>query len=291
MDRVDIAIVGTGAAGISAALTAKNRNKSLMLFGSGNLSTKIGGEHRIRNYPGISNVTGTELQQAFRKQLEEMDIPVTDVKITSIYSMGDYFALQSGPDLYEARCLILATGVSAGKTIPGEEENVGRGVSYCATCDASLYRGRPVLVIGYSKKEEEEARFLSEVCSSVTYLPQYSTPVHLPQSVTVLPLRPEKIERLAQEKKMLLQAADQTLYADCIFVLRDSISPGQLVPGLATEGAHIVTDRSMSTNIPGCFAAGDCTGKPYQYVKAAGEGNVAALSAVSYLDRLDHPQT
>lgn len=93
------------------------------------------------------------------------------------------------------------------------------------------------------------------------------------------------IEIVGEQHVEKLILKDSEIEADGIFVLKDSISPSQLVPGLEMEDEHIKADRKMKTNISGCFAAGDCTGKPYQYIKSAGEGQIAALSAVSYLDK------
>ncbi len=200
----------------------------------------------------------------------------------------------------------------------GENEFLGRGVSYCATCDAALYRGRTVAVIGYGSKEETEADFLAEVVGKVYYIPMYREPYHLPENIEVVKEKPLEIvgaASLAAEAAVKNQDADQAAnvtedgmtetvasvqnmfgdkvgalrtdgseYAvDCVFVLRESILPEHLVPGLELEENHVKVDLQMKTNIPGCFACGDIAGKPYQYIKAAGQGNVAALSAVEYL--------
>ena len=191
-ERYDIAIIGTGPAGVSAALTAKNRNKSILLLGSRQMSEKVAKAHEIRNYPGLPFVKGEELAAAFRDQLDRMEIPVTETRIGAVYAMGDYFALQAGEEMLEAKTVILATGVVMAKTLPGEEELLGRGVSYCATCDAPLYRGRTAAVIGYSPREEAEAAFLAGVCSKVIYFPMYAESTELPQTVEVIREKPEE---------------------------------------------------------------------------------------------------
>ena len=283
MERYDIAIIGTGPAGVSAALTAKNRNKSILLLGSRQMSEKVAKAHEIRNYPGLLFVKGEDLAAAFREQLDGMDIPITESRIGAVYAMGDYFALQAGEEMLEAKTVILATGVVMAKTLPGEEELLGRGVSYCATCDAPLYRGRTAAVIGYSPREETEAAFLVGVCSRVMYFPMYADRTHLPESVEVIREKPEGI--LKAENGLLVKTAAGEYAADGVFVLREAVAPGQLVPGLETDGAHVKVNRKMETNLPGVFACGDLTGTPYQYVKAAGEGNVAAISAAAYIDK------
>lgn len=281
-ERVDIAIIGTGPAGVSAALTAVNRNKTVLLLGSGEMSEKITRAHEIRNYPGFPAVKGSDLAAAFRAHLDSAGIPITEGRVGTVYAMGDYFALQVGEEMREAEAVILATGVVQADPLPGEKELLGRGVSYCATCDAPLYRGKDVAVVGYSPREEAEAAFLSEVCKSVLYIPVYKEEPDLPASVKVIREKPAGIAE--ENGKRLLRTEQGEYTVDAVFVLREAVAPDQLVPGLAAEGAHVKVNRKMETELPGVFACGDLTGTPYQYVKAAGEGNVAAVSAAVYVD-------
>ena len=321
MEIYDIAIIGTGPAGVSAAITAAIRNKKIILFGSRELSDKIRKAHLIQNYPGFPECSGAELCDAFAAHLEKMGIEITEEKINAVYPMGETFALQTMKNaMYQARSVILASGMVQGKLLPGEEELVGRGVSYCATCDAPLYRGRSVAVIGYSPEAEEEVNFLSEVASEVLYFPVYRDEPKVLESVKVVRQIPQAIlnkeaaeeafslaqadpakdlassEALSavsdalsvdalQPGQLAVQTAEGAYPADGIFVLRSSVPAKQLIPGIEMDGEHVKVNLQMETSVPGCFACGDITGKPYQYVKAAGQGNVAALSAVGYLDQ------
>ncbi|MDD5921610.1 MAG: NAD(P)/FAD-dependent oxidoreductase [Eubacteriales bacterium] len=289
MEKYDIAIIGTGPAGVSAALTAKNRNKKILLFGSREISQKVKKSHLIENYPGLPSITGEDLAKTFLSHLDARGIPVTEERVSAVYAMGSEFAIQAGENMYTASAVILASGVVMGKTLPGEEENLGRGVSYCATCDATLYHGKTSAVIGYAPKEEAEAAFLAEVAAKVFYFPQYpEEPEGLPENVEILREKPKEIHLQnpsnPTEGVCLRTESGNEYVTNGVFVLRESIAPSRLVPGLETDGAHIVTGRNMATNIAGCFAAGDITGQPYQDAKAVGEGNVAALSAAAYLD-------
>ena len=279
---MDIAIIGTGPAGVSAALTATNRNKTVLLLGSREMSEKVAKAHEIRNYPGLPMVKGSELAEAFRDHLDRAGIAITEKRVGAVYAMGDYFALQIGEEMVEARAVILATGVVQANPLPGEKELLGRGVSYCATCDAPLYRGKTAAVIGYSPREEAEAAFLSEVCSEVSYFPMYKEETSLPEKVRVIR---EKVTGIAQEDgRRIVQTEKGTYAADGVFVLREAVAPDTLVPGLEADGPHVRVNRKMETSLPGVFACGDLTGTPYQYIKAAGEGNVAAVSAAAYID-------
>lgn len=280
-ERYDIAIVGSGPAGLEAALNAKIRNKNVIVFGSKDISTKVLKAPKINNYLGLYGITGEELKTRFQEHIKNMEIEIVEEKIDSIYAMGEYFALMVNQKMYEARAVILATGIEYGKPLKGEQELLGKGVGYCATCDAPLYKEKIVTIIGYNKEAEEEANFVSELASMVYYVPMYKGELHLNSSIKVLNDKP--VEILGDDRVTKVVFKESTIETDGVFVLRDSISPGQLVPGLEIENDHIKVDRHMRTNIERCYAAGDCTGKPYQYIKSAGEGQVAALTAVEEL--------
>ena len=282
MERYDIAVIGTGPAGVSAAITAKVRGKKLILFGSRHLSDKVEKAHSILNYPGLPNVSGAELANAYRMQLDSLDIPITEKQVTAVYAMGDYFAIQTPDDMVESTAVILAAGVVTSKALPGEDAFLGRGVSYCATCDAHFYRGKIVAVLGYSEQGCREADFLAETCEKVLYFPATPHEVQVNGRVEVVREKPAAI--LGDRQARTLETKSGKRFdVDGIFVLRASVAPDKLVPGLAVEDNHIRVDLQMRTNLPGCFACGDAVGPPYQYIKAAGQGNVAALSAVAYL--------
>ena len=284
MERCDIAIIGTGPAGLEAAITAKIRNRRILLFGSRDLSSKVEKAHTIQNYLGLPAISGEELQTAFASHLQALDIEITEDKINTVYSMGDYYALQGNGTAYEASTVILATGVNSVEPYPGEEQYLGRGVSYCATCDAMFYKGKTVAVIGFSQKEEAEANFLAEVARKVYYLPMYDGEVRTVDTIEIVREKPVAVEGTLKVQRLVTETGSCAV--DGVFILRDSIAPAQLVPGLQMEENHIAVDRKMRTNLPGCYACGDAVGAPYQYIKSAGEGNVAALSAVEYLQKL-----
>ena len=283
-ERYDIAIVGSGPAGLSAALNAKIRNKKFIIFGNKNLTNKLVKAPKINNYLGFYGITGEGVKERFQEHLQAMDIEITEERINSIYAMGKYFALMANDKTFEAKSVILATGIEYTRPIKGEEEYLGTGVGYCATCDAPLYNGKVVTIIGHNKEAEEEANYVSELAGEVYYVPMYKGNYNLRNNIKVVEDKPQEIVGELKVNKLILKNTE--IETDAVFLLKDSISPGQLVPGLKIEENHIFVDRLMKTNIPGCFAAGDCVGKPYQYIKSAGEGNIAALSAVQYLDKI-----
>ena len=281
----DVAVIGTGPAGLSAAITLKIRNKEILLLGNAGLSAKISKAHLIRNYPGLPDISGEELAKNLKDHIDSLGIQITEEAVSTVYAMGEMFSIQTKSNhIYEAKSVILATGVSFEKPYPGEEEFLGRGVSYCATCDAMLYRDKTVAIIGTSKKEEAEAEFMAEIAKKVYYIPLYPEEVSFDKDIIVRKENPVSILGSIKVDKLVFE--NDELPVDGVFILRDSVFPQSLVPGLTVEGNRILVNRNMETNLKGCFACGDCTGIPYQYIKAAGEGNVAALSAVSYLNEI-----
>lgn len=284
MEQFDVAIIGTGPAGLSAALTLKLREKNILLFGEKNLSRKINAAQEIKNYLGLPDASGEMLREKFLAHLSDMKIEITEERIKAIYAMGKYFSLQGAAQKYEAKSIILATGVIVQTPLSGETEFLGRGVSYCATCDGNFYKGKNIAVVSYSQSEESEASYLAGICDKMIYFPIYKN-CELDKSkfpnIEIVREIPKKIEGEMKVSKIITEKNSYDV--DGIFILRENISAGTLVPGLSMNGAHIKVDRAMRTNISGCFACGDATGKPYQYIKSAGEGNVAALSAVDYL--------
>ncbi|MGL5414030.1 MAG: NAD(P)/FAD-dependent oxidoreductase [Clostridium sp.] len=282
MERYDIAIIGSGPAGLSAALNARIRNKSFIIFGSKEISTKLALAPAINNYLGFSSIKGKDLLKNFQNHIKEMEIEIVEERVNNVYSMGDYFTLMVNQKMYEAKTVILATGIEYTRPLSGEEEFLGKGVGYCATCDAPLYRGKEVTIIAYSKEGEEEANFVAELASNVNYIPMYRGEMKLDSNINLVNEKPKEIVGESKVSKVILKSGEE-IETDGVFLLKNAVPPTQLVPGLEIEDGHIKVDRLMRTNIKGCYAAGDCIGKPYQYIKSAGEGNIAALSAVTYL--------
>ena len=283
MERFDIAVIGTGPAGVSAAITAKIRNKNVILLGSRELSPKISKAHLIENYPGLPAISGAELAAKLKEHLAALDISITDKQVGAVYAMGEHFVLQAGEDMIEAKTVIAATGIVQSKPLTGEDKFLGRGVSYCATCDARLYKGKTVAVLGYSADAADEAEYLAEVVDKVVYLPLGGG---LPSPRENIVVTEEKPVEISGESSVNALVTDKAVHeVSCVFILRDAVMPDKLIPGIETDGPHIRADLNMQTNIPGLFVCGDIAGKPYQYVKAAGQGNVAALSAISYLNK------
>ncbi len=280
----DCIIVGSSVAGISAAINLKIRKKEFLLIGNKEFSAKVQKAELIQNYVGMPELSGNALSDALSVHLEAMEIEITEARVNSIMSMGDYFMLSAGSDVYETKTIILATGVEFSKKIQGEDEFLGRGVSYCATCDGGFYRGKTIAVVGSSKEAEKELEFLAGLAGKVYYFPLYKVENEkaFTDNISVVNSRPAKL--IGEDRVSAIEDKEgDTFGIDGVFFLKDALAPSSLLNGLEDDGMHIVVDRKMQTNMPGCFACGDCTGRPYQYMKAAGEGNIAAHSVVEYL--------
>lgn len=277
----DVIIVGSGPAGLSAALTLKQLNISFIWFGDSSLSSKIAQAPKIKNYPGLIDINGQDLKEAFLRQIDKANIVIENKIVTGVYKIKDYYSVIAGDMTYDAKCVLITTGVQSIKNIEGELDLVGSGVSYCATCDGMLYKAKDIAVISYDDKYDHEIEFLAEIANSITLFTK-STKVKK-NNITVINEYPNKINRTLSSVNLSL--GDDVYSVKGVFILKDSIAPNILVPGVKIENGHILVDRSCNTNMAGLFAAGDITGRPYQYAKAVGEGNVAAHSIFAYLKR------
>ena len=281
---IDCIVIGSGVAGISAALTLQANGKTCQIFGSKALSEKIEKAEEIRNYPGLSCISGKAFCTALQTQLSDANIDVIEEKVSGVYALNDKFgvATQQG-GYYESKTIILACGVESVKMIDGETEYLGRGVSYCATCDGFLYKGKTIAVLCTTKRLEHEIEHLASFAEKVYLMPMYKDVSAQEKNVEIIRKMPLKIQ--GEKHVQALAFADRELAVDGVFVLRESTPPTTLISGLEMENAHVKIARDCSTNITGLYAAGDCTGRPYQYAKAVGEGNVAAHSVTAFLSK------
>ena len=266
-DQYDVVIIGGSIAGISAALTCVNRGKSVAVIANGAETSSLYKAERITNYPGIPGASGQEICEILLRQLEDSGAELIHGRALNVVPMGGSFGVAFGSEFTSCSAVILAAGITREKLYPGEGEFLGRGVSYCATCDGMLYRGKTVAVIGSGAEAAQDADFLESIGCTVLRMTKNA-----------------RYEIRGGMKADTVLVNGEETRVDGVFVIKDTVSVTKLVPGLEYAEGAIVTNRQMHTNIPGVFAAGDCTGKPYQLAKAAGEGNVAALSACTYID-------
>jgi len=266
--KYDIIIVGAGPAGVSAALTARRRSKTVCVIGNPPETSALYLARHIGNYPGL-NAGGAELTKLFHEQLLESGSVYVKGRVLGIMPLGAAIGVSVGSEFYEGTAVIIAAGSGRKPICEGETEFLGRGVSYCATCDAMLYRGKTVAAIGEGEEFEADVSLLREVCGKVYEF-----------------TGKESIEIKGGMKADTLVVDGTEYKTDCVFILKDTLSIGSLANGIETENGAIVVDRAMATSIPGVFAAGDCTGSPRQLVKAVGEGNVAAISASKYIEKI-----
>lgn len=280
----DIAVIGAGPAGYSAAINARKRDKRVALIGQHTGWLARAG--LVSNYPGLPDVSGAELLERMRGQAQAMGATLMPGVVRQAVRMGESFALSLGADFVEARRLILCTGAKQPRLLPGEAELLGRGVSYCGTCDGMLYRGKRVAVLGQGPQAVPEANFLAGLCQSVTFFCEGGPAAEEggPALDARVQVRDGRVEAITGETRATgLAVGGEELPFDGVFIFREATALSALLPGLEMDGAFIRVDRQMRTSVPGVFAAGDCTGQPLQAAKAVGEGCVAALAAANEL--------
>ena len=261
----DILVIGGGPAGLSAALNVRARGRSVLVVTNPPEKNPLWRAERVDNYLGMGAVSGAQMLSDMRAQAEAAGVEFLTGRALNASYMMDNWYVSVGSDMYNARAVVLSGGVARGKKFPGEQEFLGRGVSYCATCDGMLYRGRSVAVLGFSDSARKEADFLQSIGCTVSYF-------HRPKSCTIA--GGDTVETVTCD--------GVTEAVDCVFILRPTMAPTDLFPGLATDNGYVTVDRRMTTNLPGLFAAGDCTGGPLQVAKAVGEGLVAGQSAAAF---------
>ena len=284
----DVIIIGSGPAGIAASLYTKRAGLETLIVSKGiGTLEKV---ETIQNYYGTPNISGKEIQKIGEKQAKELNIEIKNEEVMQI-DYGKNFIVKTLNYEYEARTVIIATGSNRKvANIKGIKEFEGKGVSYCTTCDGFFYKDKNVAVLGNKEYALHEAQNLLPIAKSVTMLTNGEEPVE--KRTEGIKIEENKIREFRGINSIEeIEFEDNTIKKiDGIFVALGTASSSDLAKKLGIildEKNNIKVDSKMETNIKGCFAAGDCVGKPYQYIKAAGEGNIAALSAVNYLDKVN----
>ena len=275
----DVIVVGGGIAGYSAALTLHSLKRNTLWLGADLLGEKLRAAEYVRNYPALLG-NGALFAARIEEQMKHEGISLTRARVDGVYA-GEPFTLTAGEQVFSARAVILATGVETAGAVKGEESFLGRGVSYCAVCDGALYRGKTIAAVLSDRKFAEEAEYLAGFAREVHAFCLYPGASFHAANIVVHYEKPRAVEGGLRVEKLLLKGGE--LPVDGVFFLKNATPPAALVGGLEAEGGAVKVGRDMSTNLRGLFAAGDVTGRPYQYAKAAGEGLVAAYSAHAFL--------
>ena len=269
----EVLVIGGGPAGLSAAINVRARGRSVLVVTNPLEENPLWPAERVDNYPGLPGASGHELLTAMRRQAEDAGAEFLTGRALTALQVSDTWYIGVGTDMHNAKAVVLAAGVARGKKFPGEAEFLGRGVSYCATCDGMLYRDRPVAVVGFSDSARREADFLRSIGCAVTYFD-----------------RPKRCVIQGGQAVESITCDGQSAAVDAVFLLRPTMAPTDLFQGLAVENGYVTVDRRMATNLPGLFAAGDCTGGPLQVAKAVGEGLIAGQSAAAFLTAAEQKQ-
>ncbi|WP_039919984.1 thioredoxin-disulfide reductase [Sulfurimonas gotlandica] len=307
---LDCAIIGGGPAGLTAGLyTTRGGLENVTMFEKGMPGGQITSSSEIENYPGVTGeISGMDLMMPWPEQCQRFGLKHEMVEVLRVSKDGDIFKIHKGDGtISEAHSVIIGTGSSPRRAgFAGEDELFGRGVSTCATCDGFFYKGKEVAVIGGGDTALEEALYLAKICSKV-YL------VHRRDTFRSAPNTIERIKK-AENIELVLNSVPDEVYGDNMGVtgIRVKNNNGELrdikVPGVFTfvgndvnnqaliqedgsflcdmnSAGEVIVDISMKTSVEGLYATGDMRiAAPKQVVSAAGDGAVAALQAISYVD-------
>ena len=292
----DVVIIGAGPAGIQAAIHAARKKAVTVLVGKTGNSAMHGTE--LENYFGLQKVqSGTDVLSNGIEQAKSFGCTVIDMNVMSLSKEGDLFkaALEDG-SVVSARALIIATGIARVKLgVPGERDFAnGKGVSYCATCDCNFYRGKTVALVGGQAEAVADAEFMTRYASKVYLIsPKFDTSPVLMEAAEkagVVRIDSAVTEILGEEKVNAVKLSNgETVALDGVFIELGGKSSADLVMEIdlmPEMDDTLKVDRNCATSVPGVFACGDVTGKPWQVAKAVGEGCIAGLSAVEYAKKV-----
>lgn len=284
----DVIIIGKGPAGISASLYTKRANLNTLVIG--NSEGALGKTEKIENYYGFENpINGRELVEKGIKQAENLGVELVTKQVTGIEYNNSYTVKTIDKD-YETKSIIIATGTSRNKSkIPGINEFEGKGISYCAICDGYFFRGKDVAVLGAGEYAISEAEILEQLASSVTILTNGKEPIEVRNdNIKCIDKEIEKFEGNEQKIEKVRFKDNSTMDITGVFVAEGVATSTDLAKkiGIQTKNNTIVVNSEMKTNVPGIFAAGDCTGGLLQISKAIYEGAKAGLSAINYVKNI-----
>ena len=298
-DSYDVIVLGGGPAGLTAAIyTARFGLRTLIIDGD-RLGGKSRGPHRIDNYPGFpEGITGTELMDKFIEQAKKFGTEFKKETVVGLLPMGGLQMVQTRGGFYEAKAVVVATGIQRRQlSIPGEIEYKGRGVSYCANCDAPFFRGKAVAVVGAGEEAVEDALRLTDFADKIYAIPggegykagikELHELLEHEKVVLIEGADPESIGGNALVEHIALKGGEiDSLEVDGVFIILETVPTTSIITdaGIGTDARNcILVDKNQATNVDGVFAAGDCVCGGMQMVTAAGEGGMAGLAALRYL--------
>lgn len=292
----DCIVVGAGPAGLSAALNLRQRGKTVLVVHSG--ETLLAKAEQVDNYLGMPGLSGKRMMERFTQHARDAGAVLRKGRAGNVMPFGGRFMVNLDGDILETGAVVLACGVSKAKPVPGEAELLGRGVSYCATCDGGFFRGRDVAVIGGGNTALEDAVYLSALCPTVWLIHrrnQFRAERHLIDALAgkdnikflmehrVLEIRGEhQVEAL----RLVGPEGETTLPVAGVFAAVGLIPDNAPFspPVELDQGGYIRSGEDCATNVPGVFAAGDTRTKDLrQLVTAAADGAAAASRAGQYL--------
>jgi len=291
----DAIIIGAGMAGMTAGIYAKRRELKTLIIAS-ELGGQMAKNLDIENWPGEDHISGAELAQKMQKQLQKFAAEFKFEFVTKIVQNNNRFTVKTSSNSYNAKSIILAFGKTPRKLgIPGEDKFIGKGISYCVTCDGPIFRGKDVAIIGGGNSALDAALVMSKIATKV-YLIHRSAEFRADELIIDKVKKSENIE-IITSANVIEAIGDQTLQQikldnsktldiSAMFVEIGSIVDDTIVHDLVKtdDKKQIITDDNQMTSIAGIFAAGDLSDSPYkQLVVAAGEGATAALSAYKFL--------
>lgn len=299
----DIIIIGAGPAGLTSAIYAKRANKNILIFEKNVFGGQIVTSNRVENYPGIKVTTGFEFASILKDQAKSFGAEIKSENVIKIEDNNSYKTVITNKGKYDTKTIIIATGSRKRKLgIPGEDEFIGKGISYCATCDGNFFKNRDVAIVGGGNTALEDCLFLADICKFV-YIIYRKGIFRGEKKLADLINKKENVKVLFDSEVIGVSKMNELFELNIInnvnseksiinvfglFIAVGQVPDNEIFEDLIDidEFGYIKSNENCETNIPGIFVVGDCRAKKYrQLTTATSDGTIGALNAIEYINK------
>ena len=286
----DIIVIGGGPAGITAGLYGIRAGKKVLILEAKKIGGKILKAHMVDNYPGTPHITGEELGKKLLDQAIDLGIEIKYEKAMNIINNSDKKIVQTLDNMYETKTIIIATGSDKRELgLPNERELLGKGVSYCATCDGNFFKNKDVAIVGGGEESIDDALYLANICSKVYFITNTKVDVSKLEKDNIEILEKSKIIEIKGEKVLESITVDnnrEIAVSGLFIAIADVPETGYLLNGMnVNETGNVIADETLLTNKEGIYVAGDIRVKTLRQVATAvSDGAIAATQAIKYIN-------
>lgn len=288
---LDTIIIGSGPSGMSGAIYLKNANKNIIILEKNVPGGKILKAKHINNYLGFNDEEPSQVAYKMYEQVIKLDVPIIMEKVINVVKEDNYFIVKTNKNEYKSKTILIACGRNEKMLgLPNEEQLIGKGISYCAECDGSLYKNKDVAVVGLGKQSIDETIYLSNIANKVYYINYSNENINF-EKENIQVINNEQIINIKEENnvlKSIILSNNDELIIEGLFILTGYTPNIDFIKNLNldNEDGSILVDKNMKTSVDKIYAAGDIIKKDlYQIVTSASDGAIAAVNIVKDLNK------